>query len=71
MDQQFSQQSSWRSGKGQTLWLTRLIDTMEKLSRPEKRALPVDRRELKAVRAHLSRPAAAFPAYGSRFSLRN
>jgi|HubBroStandDraft_4_1064222.scaffolds.fasta_scaffold373425_1 hypothetical protein len=62
---------SWRTGKGQTAWLSRLIEAMEKFSRPEWRARPVDQLELAAVRARLARPAIAYPAYASRFSLRN
>lgn len=62
---------SWRSGSGQNLWLSMLVDTMEKVSRPEWRAIPCDRLELAAVRAQLARPAAAYPAYASHFSLRN
>jgi hypothetical protein len=48
-----------------------LVDTMEKVSRPEWRAIPCDRTELAALRAQLARPAAAYPAYLSHFSLRN
>jgi len=62
---------SWRTGKGQTAWLSRLIEAMEKFSRPEWRARPLDRLELAAVRARLAQPAMAYPAYASRFSLRN
>jgi hypothetical protein len=65
------QLQSWRTGSGQTLWLSMLVDTMEKLSRPERRAVPCDRLELAAVRAQLARPASAYLAYASRFSLRN
>jgi hypothetical protein len=59
---------TWRTQKAQTLWLLMLIEAMEKFSRPEWRARPVDRREYAALRARLARPAAA---YASRFSLRN
>jgi len=62
---------SWRTAKGQTLWLSKLIEAMEKFSRPEWRSRPVDQRELVAVRARLAQPAIAYPAYASRFSLRN
>jgi hypothetical protein len=65
------QLQSWRTGSGQTLWLSTLVDTMEKFSRPEWRAIPCDRLELAAMRAQLARPATAYHAYGSRFSLRN
>lgn len=47
-----------------------LVEAMEKFSRPEWRAVPCDERDLAALRAQLARPAAAYPAYGSRFSLR-
>jgi hypothetical protein len=65
------QLQSWRSGSGQALWLSMLVDTMEKLSRPEWRSVPCDDLELAELRAQLARPAAAYFAYGSRFSLRN
>jgi hypothetical protein len=65
------QLQSWRTGTGQTLWLSMLVDAMEKFSRPEYRAVPCDRLELAAMRAQLARPAAAYAAYASRFSLRN
>jgi len=61
----------WRTANGQTRWLSRLIDAMEKLSRPEWRARPVDPLELHAVHARLAQPAMLHPAYGSRFSLKN
>jgi hypothetical protein len=48
-----------------------LVDTMEKLSRPEERAVPSDQLELAALRAQLAWPASAFAIYGSHFSLRN
>jgi hypothetical protein len=62
---------SWRSGNGQTAWLSRLIEAMDKFSRPEWRALPLDRLELAAVRARLAQPAMMHSAYASRFALRN
>jgi len=66
------QLQSWRSGGGQNLWLSMLVDAMEQVSRPEWRAIPCDRLELAAVRAQLARPAAAaYPTYASHFSLRN
>jgi hypothetical protein len=61
----------WRSGDGSKLWLSMLIDTMEKISRPEFRSVPCDRTVLAAVRAQLARPASAYPHYASHFSLRN
>jgi hypothetical protein len=53
------------------LWLSKLIDTMEQISRPERRAIPCDPQLLAAVRAQLARPAMARGAYASAFSLRN
>jgi hypothetical protein len=61
----------WRSRDGSKLWLSMLIDTMEKISRPEFRSVPCDRTVLAAVRAQLARPASAYPHYASHFSLRN
>jgi hypothetical protein len=60
-----------RSESGQGSWLSMLIDAMEKVARPECRAVPCDRRVLAAVRAQLARPASAYAAYGSHFGLRN
>jgi hypothetical protein len=70
MEPAMSQQlPSWRTEKGQTLWLSRLIEAMEKFSRPDWRARPVDRRERVAILARLGQPAMAYRA--SRFGLRN
>jgi hypothetical protein len=65
------QLQSWRTGKGQTLWLARLVDAMEKISGADRHAHRIDRLELAAIRAQLGRPAAPHPARLSRFSLRN
>jgi hypothetical protein len=62
---------NWRSEVGPNSWLSMLVDAMEKVSRPECRAVRCDRLVLAAVHAHLARPASAYAAYGSRFSLRN
>jgi hypothetical protein len=48
-----------------------LIDTMEKIARPEVRALPNDQLLLAAVRAQLARPAPSYPGGASAFSFRN
>ena len=48
-----------------------LIDTMEKIARPDFRALPSDKLVLAAVRAQLARPASSYPYRGSAFSFRN
>ena len=58
---------SWRSGKGERQWLSRLIETMEQIARPDIQRRPVDRLVLAKVRAQLGRPA-SYPngAYGRR-----
>jgi hypothetical protein len=67
MDQQLQ---SWRRGNGQTLWLSMLVEAMDRFSSPEWRALPCEQEELTLFRAHLERPAAPY-TFASRFSLRN
>ena len=62
---------AWRSGNGQDLWLSMLIDTMEEVSRPEIRAMCCDISLLAAVKAQLARPPSPRACYGSDFSLRN
>jgi hypothetical protein len=54
---------SWRSGKGERQWLSRLIETMEQIARPDIQSRPVDRLVLAKVRAQLGRPA-SYP-YGA------
>jgi hypothetical protein len=66
-----AQQTSWRSGDGEKLWLSTLVEAMERLSRPELRALSCDRSVLVALGAQLARPASAYPYGASPFSLRN
>ncbi len=65
------QLNTWRSGSGQRVWLSRLIDTMEEISRPELRAVPCETRVLAALRAQLARPASAHMPYATPYSLRN
>jgi len=48
-----------------------LIDAMERVSRPEFRAVPCDLSVLAAVRAQLARPASPYVHGASQFSLRN
>jgi len=62
---------TWRSENGQTRWLSMLIDAMERVSRPEFRAVPCDLSVLAAVRAQLARPASPYVHGASQFSLRN
>jgi hypothetical protein len=58
---------TWRSGKGERQWLSRLIATMEQIARPDMRSRPVDRLVLARVRAQLGRPASCpYAAYGRR-----
>jgi hypothetical protein len=68
-----SQFKAWRSGDGEKLWLSTLVDAMENLSREKlsRRAVPCDRPVLAALTAQLARPASPYPHGGSRFSLRN
>jgi hypothetical protein len=54
---------SWRSGKGERQWLSRLIETMEQIARPDIKSRPVDRLVRAKVRAQLGRPA-SYP-YGA------
>jgi hypothetical protein len=68
MNQQFQ---SWRTEKGQTRWLMKLVEAMERFSSPQWRARPIDPLELAAIRAQLARSAQAYPLYGSRFTLQN
>jgi hypothetical protein len=68
MNQQLQQ---WKTGRAQTLWLLRLVEVMEKISSADRRTHRVDRVELAAFQAHLTRTATGHPVYGSRFSLRN
>ncbi|WP_043161545.1 hypothetical protein [Bradyrhizobium sp. Ai1a-2] len=60
-----------QSEQGDRRWLSMLIDAMEEASRPEIRNVPCDKQVLAAVEARLSRPAVAYPCYGSSFSFRN
>jgi hypothetical protein len=61
----------WRSGDGERLWLSMLIDAMEEVGRPEFRSQPCEPSILIALRAHLARPASAYAHGASHFSLRN
>ena len=60
-----------RSEDGDRRWLSMLIDAMEEVSRPERRAVPCDPFVLAAVRAQLARPVSPLAQCGSPFSLRN
>jgi hypothetical protein len=59
----------WRS-ESERVWLAKLVDTMENLSRPEFRAVRCDRAVLAELCAQLARPASSCFG-GPDFSLRN
>jgi len=61
----------WGSGDDGRAWLSRLVATMERVARPEIRALYCDSSDLAAVAAQLVRPASPYPYAASEFSLRN
>jgi hypothetical protein len=63
--------NSWRSGNGERLWLSMLVDAMEEFSRPDIRSLPCHPSLLVAARAQLARPVSPGADGASRFSLRN
>ena len=67
---QTSESGNWRSRQRQSGWLSRLIDTMEQVSRSEYRSLPCDRLVLAKVSAQLARPASPYLAT-AQFGLRN
>jgi hypothetical protein len=61
----------WRSGDGDKLWLSMLVETMEQVSRPELRGQPCEPSILAAFRAQLGCPSSHYPNGASSFSLRN
>jgi len=65
------QSGDWRSGAGEKLWLSLLLEAMEEVSRPEIRDLPCDPSILTGFRAQLARPASPYPYAASNYSLRN
>jgi hypothetical protein len=69
MSQQFQSHQSWRGGRGERLWLSALVEAMEKASLPSRRSEPCDRATLAALRAQLALPAAS--SLVRPFSLRN
>jgi hypothetical protein len=54
----------WRSQDGGRVWLSALVATMERVARPEIRALYCDSSDLASVAAQLARPAWPY-AYAS------
>jgi hypothetical protein len=65
------QTQQWRSGNGEMAWLSALIGTMDRVSRPELRATRCAPSLLAAVEDFLSRPAMPQGLYRSNYSLRN
>jgi len=65
------QLQSWQEGDRQKSWLSMLVEAMEEITRPEFRALLVDRSVLAAVSAQLARPASPYSYCASQYSLRN
>ncbi|MDI1263494.1 MAG: transcriptional regulator [bacterium] len=65
------QLQGWRSASSQRVWLSMLVDTMEAVSRPDRRAVPCDSQVLAALRTQLARPASVHVPYSSPYSLRN
>lgn len=66
---QFSPLASWRGGHGERLWLAALVEEMERIGQPARRAEPCDALALRGVRAQLALPAQ--PRVGSPLSVRN
>jgi hypothetical protein len=66
---QFSTRSPWRGGHGERLWLSALVEAMERIGQPARRAEPCDISALRGLRAQLALPAQ--PRLASPFSLRN
>jgi hypothetical protein len=65
---------TWHNDSGEKAWLSMLVDTMDEVARPERRAEPCDDRLLAGLRAQLALPAQgsfAQASFASRFSLRN
>jgi hypothetical protein len=56
---------SWRSGEGERLWLSMLVDAMEEVSRPDVRIMRCDPTVLARFRAQLALPASALPCAAS------
>src|SRR5437016_4968492 len=61
----------WRSGRGDRLWLSLLIDAMEEAARPEVRSQPVETAILAALRAQLAQTVTRYPCVNSPYSRRN
>ena len=62
---------TWQSVGNQRAWLSMLIDTMEKVSRPESQVVACDSHVLAALCAQLARPASARMPFAKGCGLRN
>lgn len=60
---------AWKSGTGERLWLSMLIDALEQTARPELRSTACDGVGLARFRAQLALPASVH--FASSFSKRN
>lgn len=66
---QFSPRASWRGRHGERLWMSSLVEAMERIGQPARRAEPCDISSLRGLRAQLALPVQ--PRFTSSFSLRN
>jgi hypothetical protein len=64
-----AQSRQWRYENGESAWLSMLVETLERLSDPEVRAVPCDPGDLTAAKAHLAahlpHPHCPLGLYGS------
>ena len=69
MGQQLRFSQSWCGSRNERLWLSALVEAMERASLSERRAEPCDGRTIAALRAQLALPAAT--RFAPSFALRN
>ena len=67
----YQRKAIWRGGEDQQLWLSMLVDAMEEVARPERRAQPLPPAVVAGFRAQLAQPVPHYPYAASAFSLRN
>jgi hypothetical protein len=61
----------WEPGTGEKLWLSMLIEAMDKVSRPEIQAVACDRSVLAAVTMQLERPVSPYVHRAQNFRFLN
>jgi hypothetical protein len=66
---QFSPRASWRGGHGERLWLSALVEAMDRIGQPARRAEPCDALALRGLQAQLALPVQS--RFGSPLSSRN